>query len=235
MRQVIPDVYLIEGLRGANVYALADEGLTLVDSGLTADVEPIAAQLEEAGYALSAVHTLVLTHAHGDHVGGAAALARRSGAQIVAHRDEVPYIERRASLPTTSWVQRLLNWLSDRVLSRGSPCAVDRPVQEGDAIEALGGLQVIHTPGHTPGSMCLYHSQRQILFGGDALFNANPMTGEPGLMLPVRLFTGDNVRARESVAKLAKLDVQVLCPGHGEPITKEAGDQIQALLESRQI
>ena len=81
LRQVVSNVYSIEGLRGANVYLLvSDKGLTLVDSGLAADVERIAAQLLEAGYALSDLHSIVLTHAHGDHTGGAVELARRSGA-----------------------------------------------------------------------------------------------------------------------------------------------------------
>ena len=232
MRKVIPDVYLIEGLRGGNVYALTGgENLTLIDGGLAGDDARIAAQLEEAGHHLSAAHTLVLTHAHGDHVGGAVALARRSGAQIVAHRDEVPYLERRRPLPAGGWVQRLFTWLSDHLLFRLPPCQVDRAVQEGDTIAALGGLRVIHTPGHTPGSMSLYQPERQILFCGDALFNEHPVTGRPGPMLPVRLFTGDNARARESVAKLSELEIEMLCSGHGAPITAGTGAQIQALLD----
>jgi glyoxylase-like metal-dependent hydrolase (beta-lactamase superfamily II) len=239
MRQVVSDVYLMEGLHGGNVYALAsgaslvaDEGLTLVDSSVAGDVESIVAQLEEAGYALSRLRAIVLTHAHGDHVGGAVALARRSGAQVAAHRDEVPYIERRKPMPSSSIGQRLLNWLSDRVFFRLSPCPVDRPLEDGELIEALGGLQVVHTPGHTPGSICLYHPERQIVFCGDALFNANPMTGEPGLRFPISMVTIDRGRARDSVAKLSKLDVQVLCPGHGEPIVEGAGTEIKALLDS---
>jgi glyoxylase-like metal-dependent hydrolase (beta-lactamase superfamily II) len=233
MREITSGVYLIEELRGGNVYALVGgEGLTLIDGGLAGDEERIAAQLEGAGHSLSKVHILVLTHAHGDHVGGAVALARRSGAQVVAHRDEVPYLERRQSLPAGGWVQRLFNWLSDHLLFRLPPCPVDRAVQEGDTIAALGGLRVIHTPGHTPGSMCLYQRERQILFCGDALFNEHPMTGRPGPMLPVRLFTADNARARASAARLVELEIEMLCSGHGAPITAGAGAQIRALLQA---
>ena len=231
MRQVVPDVYLFEGLRGANVYLLlSDGGLTLVDSGMDGNADPIATQLEEAGHSLSQVHSIVLTHAHVDHVGSAAELARRSGAQVLAHRAEVPYIEQTQSMPSTSLFRRLMNWLSNRVLFTTSACRVDRPLEEGDTIEALGGTQVIHTPGHTPGSISLYQPERRIVFCGDALFNANPLTGSPGLRFPLPTATLDGAQARESVAKLSALDVDVLCCGHGKPILSGASDQIAALL-----
>ncbi len=231
MREIVPHVTLIEGLRGANVYLLTGEDvLTMVDSGMAGDVERIAAQLRQAGYTLSQLETLVLTHAHGDHVGGAAEVARRSGAEVVAHRDEVPYIEQSRPLPASSPVKRALTWLTNRLLFRLSPCRVDRALEDGDVLDALGGLRVIHIPGHTPGSIGLHQPERGILFCGDALFNAHPMTGEDGLRLPMRLVTVDDAQARASVRKLAALDVEVLCCGHGEPILEEAGERVRALL-----
>jgi glyoxylase-like metal-dependent hydrolase (beta-lactamase superfamily II) len=88
---------------------------------------------------------------------------------------------------------------------------------------------VIHVPGHTPGSISLYQPQRQILFCGDALFNANPLTGTPGLQLPLPAATVDDEQARASVCKLSALELRVLCCGHGEPILDGAGEQIAAL------
>ena len=233
MREIVPHVTLIEGLRGANVYLLAGQGkLTMVDSGMAGDVERIAAQLRQGGYTMSQVETLVLTHAHGDHVGGAAEVARRSGAEVVAHKDEVPYIEQSRPLPASSPVNRALTWLTNRLLFRLSPCAVDRALEEGDVLDTLDGLRVIHIPGHTPGSIGLYQPQRGILFCGDALFNAHPMTGEDGLRLPMRLVTVDSAQARDSACKLAALDIEVLCCGHGEPIVGGAAAKIEALLEN---
>lgn len=221
----------MEGLRGGNVYLLvSNKDLTLVDSGLAVDVDRIVAQLQGAGYALSELHSIVLTHAHGDHMGGAVELARRSGAQVLAHQDEVPYIEQTKSLPTSSVAQRLLNWLGDRIVFRLSPCKVNRLIEDGDVIEALDGTQVIHTPGHTPGSLCLYQPERRILFCGDTLFNANPITGRPGLRLPIRLVTMDNAKARDSVVKLSTMAIEVLCCGHGEPIMDRTGEKMRALL-----
>jgi glyoxylase-like metal-dependent hydrolase (beta-lactamase superfamily II) len=202
---------------------------------LKGDDDRIAAELEQAGYALSQIGIIVLTHAHGDHVGGGAALARQSGAQVVAHRHEVAYIEQTEPLPASSLVRRLMNWLTTRVLFRVTPCQVDRAVEDGDVIEALGGLRVVHAPGHTPGSIALHHPERQILFCGDALFSAHPMTGRGALQPPVRLFTLDDAQARHSVARLADLPVEVLCCGHGQPVLEGAQEKMRALLESPTI
>ena len=73
-------------------------------------------------------------------------------------------------------------------------------------------------------------AERRILFCGDALFNANPITGRPGLRLPIRLATLDNAQARDSVRKLSTMAVEVLCCGHGEPILDGAGEKMRALL-----
>lgn len=97
-------------------------------------------------------------------------------------------------------------------------------------IETPGGLRVVHTPGHMPISMCLYQPERRILFCGDALFNADPMTGRPGLDFPIRMVSVDNARARESVRKLSELPIDVLCCGHGEPILDGADEKMRALL-----
>lgn len=229
MREVIPDVYVLEGVLGSNVYVLVSgSGHTLVDTGAAGQADRILTQLEAAGLRSSDLQSIVLTHWHGDHAGSAAELAHRCGAQVLAHQDEVPYIEKTSPLPTDSTIKRLMNWLGDAIVLRRSPCHVDRPLKDGDVIEALGGMRVIHTPGHSPGSLCLYQPELQILFCGDALFNIHPITHRRGLGLHMRLLTLDNAQARDTARKLSRLAVEVLCCGHGEPILAGAGEKMRA-------
>ena len=231
MRQLMPDLFLIEGLQGANVYLLTSrDELTLVDSGTREDVEKISAQIKEAGFSLEDLAILLLTHGHGDHMGGAGEIVRRSGARVIAHQAEVDYIEGRAGLPSPSFIQRLMFWLSDHLVMPREPCPVDHPVKDGEQIQILGGMQIIHTPGHTQGSISLYHPQKKILLCGDALFNQNPLNGNPGLRLPLRMVTLDNQLAYQSAVKITQLDVELLCPGHGEPIQEETNRKIASLL-----
>ena len=236
MRQIAADVYQLEGLRNSNVFALAiPDGIVLIDSGVSGSVDQIATQLEHSGYRLSDLQAIVLTHAHTDHVGSAAELARRSGAQILAHHAEAPYIEGTSYLPATSLLQRALTWvgkLQRRLFSGAVFPQVDRMLDDGEMLEELGGLQVIHTPGHTPGSICLYQPGSEVLFCGDLLFNGNPLTGRGGLRFPISLFSVDMAQARESVRKLEELSVEVLCCGHGAPILKGSGERIRELLAS---
>jgi glyoxylase-like metal-dependent hydrolase (beta-lactamase superfamily II) len=222
MRQIVPDVYMIEGLRTSNVYVLtASEGLTLVDTGSPGDDGKIVAQLQGGGYNLSDFQTLLLTHCHADHVGNAASLVSRSGAKVMAHAEEIPYIEGTASLPARSAWRRVLTWLMDTLMP-APPCAVDSALHDGDVVAILGGLRVIHVPGHTPGSIVFYQPERQLLFCGDVLFNGNPFTGRGGLQMPPRSFSLDPAPARTSVRKLVDLPVKVICFGHGAPLLEGA-------------
>lgn len=230
MHQIVPDVYLLDGLRMANVFLLAsDDGITLIDAGTSGEADRIVDQLAQGGYTLPDLRAIVLTHCHADHTGSAAELARRSGAQVLAHQAEVPYIEQTESLPATSFMRRLFNWLSDQAF-RAEPCQVDRPLHDGDVVAALGGLRVIHAPGHTPGSIVLYQPERRILFTGDVLFNEHPLRGKAGLQFPPRMFSLDQAQAQASARKLAGLELAVVCFGHGQPILEGAQAQVQAAL-----
>lgn len=112
----------------------------------------------------------------------------------------------------------------------GSGIAVARGLEEGEKLDVLGGLRVVHTPGHTPGSMSLYQEERGILFCGDLIFNGHPFTGRGGLRYAPRIFSVDPEEVERSVQKLAGLQVRVLCVGHGEPIVREAKVKMEELL-----
>ena len=97
-------------------------------------------------------------------------------------------------------------------------------------IEALGGLQVIHTPGHTPGSICLYEPQRRALLVRGHSVQQEPHDRQGGLQLSIPLVTWDRAQVLESIRTLSTLPVEVLCFGHGQPIRQGGGERIRALL-----
>jgi hydroxyacylglutathione hydrolase len=232
MRQIVPDVYLIEGLRSSHVYVIVTDGkLVLVDSGTAADADRIVHDIQQGGFPLSALQAIVLTHAHSDHTGSLSALIQRSQAAVWAHRSEVPYVQREQTLPAASPVMRLLLWLGDRLSARQPAPVVDRALEDGEHLELLGGLQVIHTPGHTPGSICLYQPERKLLFCGDTMFNVHPITGKQGLRPAIRMASCDMKQVYSSLRRLTELEIEMLCPGHGEPILSSAGEQIKELID----
>jgi glyoxylase-like metal-dependent hydrolase (beta-lactamase superfamily II) len=227
MRQIVHDVYMLEGLRGAHVFLLVSEdGLTIIDSATPGGTDQIEAQLKEGGYVLADVRSIVVTHAHSDHIGALAELAHRSGAQVLAHHDEVVYLERESTLPYTGLVQRLIFGLSERVIFGFEPCQVGRTLQDGDVIDALGGLRVIHVPGHTPGNIALFQRERRILICGDTFFNM----GSRGVTVAPRIASTHPEGARASAQKLADLEPETVLFGHGEPILEDAASALREAL-----
>jgi len=232
VKQLAEDIFLLEGLQGANSYLLTSgKELTLIDTGIPADAKTVQNEIEWAGYSLSQLKLIILTHGHGDHVGGTARLIENTPAEIAAHTEEISYLRKEASLPfRSSWKQALF-WISDHVLLPRPPLNVNQPLQEGDQLKVLEGLEVIHTPGHTPGSISLFQPERRILFCGDALFLAHPLTGKSGLRLPLKMVSVDSDLASQSAFKILNVEPNLLCPGHGEPILRDATERIQQLLE----
>ena len=232
MKEIAQDLYLIEGLRVSNVYLLASEdGLALVDTGMAGDVDWIVVQIAEAGYEPSALQSILVTHAHEHHIGGLPQLARRYDAQVIPHQAEAPYLEGSERLPAGSWMQRGMAWLRETFLGVAPQIEVARSLEDGEVLDFLGGLRVIHTPGHTPGSMCLYQEERRILFCGDLLFNGHPFTVRQGLQYPPSFFSVDSAEVKRSARRLLDLEIDLLCPGHGDPIASGAEAKIAALVE----
>jgi glyoxylase-like metal-dependent hydrolase (beta-lactamase superfamily II) len=230
MRQITPDIFMLEGLRVANVYLLTQpEGLTLVDCGITGEAGKIASQITKAGYAIADLRQVIITHAHNDHTGSLKEIIHLSGAKVLAHQDEVPYLARTAKIPPGSRLQSFLYWLSARLMPGPSAVVVDIALEDGEIVPGTGGFMAVHTPGHTPGSLCLYHPERHILICGDAIINKHPLTGKKGLRESVATFSVNPAQMRESIRKLAGLDVEMLLTGHGEPILGNASALIKAL------
>lgn len=216
-----------------NAYLLPGPPVTLVDCGPKTH-EALAALrggLEQAGCALGRIERLVITHGHLDHFGLAATVAAASGAEVCAHRADLPklagdraFVEPvraligEAGFPA-SVAEALLEALR-RYRGQFDPITPACLLNDGDLLPlADGALEVLHTPGHAQGHICLRDGGA--LISGDLLLeeiSPNPLvefnsSGQRIRTLPALL---------RSLQRIAALEPAITYPGHGDPISEPA-------------
>jgi glyoxylase-like metal-dependent hydrolase (beta-lactamase superfamily II) len=230
--KIAPGIYSMGQEEGGRVHAfLLDDGagLTLIDTMYDDDARHVLAELASIGKAPGDLKHIILTHAHKSHVGGVAALKQASRAEVCAHEWEVDIIAGRRKATRVSLVPRKplavykLQAGLALGLGRHTPCEVDRRLKAGDHI---GPLQVVATPGHTPGSLSFWWADRRALFAGDVIATwPDFAAGWPGLTL-------DNDQNLRSVGQLTDFsNAEILAVGHGEPITRGAAAEIRRLVK----
>ena len=146
------------------------------------------------------IELLINTHCHFDHAGGDLDFCESSGCRVLIHSSEARILREGDSAISCAVI------FGERL----KPVEKAEEVREGDEID-LGSLTltVLHTPGHTAGSICLYDREHQLLFSGDTVFS----DGVGRTDLP----TGDERLLVESLKRLNQLKVKKLYPGHGAP------------------
>ncbi len=223
--EIIPHVYQI-ALRGVNIILIAEEELTLIDTGFRGSARHIVNFIRRLGRSPEEISLIILTHNHLDHAGGLAELKRFTPAKVVLHKADISADENQ--LPYPKVITKLLHippFSLSRPLVYVQPSEVDIQVEGGEVFSPLGGLQVIHTPGHTRGSISLFSPKKRLLMVGDAL---NKRHKE--MRLPPKMVSTDLSQAVDSVRRIAQLDFDTLCFGHGRPITKDASAKVQELI-----
>lgn len=226
--EIVDGVYRICAGR-SNIYLLAGEDLTLVDTGMPGEEENVIDCIDKIGRSIKELGHILITHAHMDHMGSLAALKKESGAKVVASRIEVDYIKgakKTWTMAREGFAGKLFKgalFFMETFVFDYEPTDVDIPCQGGETIESFGGIQVIASPGHSPGSMSYYLKDRSILFTGDAL------SGVPELRLPPRLGCADYPEALKSVKKFTELDFELCLFGHGNPLTNKASLMVKRL------
>ena len=171
-----------------NIYVFDD---VIVDTGTGDNMEYVHESLKKANLNISDISLIVNTHCHFDHVGG----NRYFNSKIAIHEKDAPALE-------NGDINATVAQMFGKNLE---PQKVDFKLTEGDKIH---DFEVIHTPGHTIGGICLYNGET--LISGDTVF-ANGGFGRCDI-------GGDINMMRESLEKLSKLDVKYLLPGHGPSV-----------------
>jgi glyoxylase-like metal-dependent hydrolase (beta-lactamase superfamily II) len=222
MRNVVAGVYVVELAIGQVYIWDRGDALTLIDAGTRGSADVILDGIASIGRQPSDVRELILTHYHDDHVGDAAELVARTGARVLAHRLDAPVIEGRQpqAPPRLEPFEVALAEATQPNVPRADPVHVDAQIEDGDRVS--GGGVVVHVPGHTPGSIAIYVERARLLFTGDAIASH---AGAPIL----GVFNVDRQQAIESLRRLAQLDFDAACFGHGEPLTGNAGARIKEL------
>ncbi|SCD63777.1 Metallo-beta-lactamase superfamily protein [Streptomyces sp. di188] len=172
-----------------------------------------------------------MTHVHEDRAGGAAEVAALTATEVPAHRLDAPHVRGEAPGPPPA----LEVWelpLHRRALSLLPPGDHEHPprvteLSDGDVLDAGGGARVLHVPGHTRGSIAPHLPDGGVLFTGDTVA-ASPTDGTP---IP-GVFNLDKRPLMTSRAHLADLDTKAACFGHGDPVLKDAGGKLRAMVDA---
>lgn len=220
-----------------NVGLLIDKGaITLVDAGPPGSHKVISSYIEKIGYPLSAVKRIIITHYHADHMGGLADLAEATGAEVWAHREDADYIDGSKPFPPINFPEALLKSIApaatpeeyaairQQLQKSMEPkrAAVDLRLAGGETLDVLGGCQLLHTPGHTPGHLCLYLPERSLLIAGDLI-----RCGQDCVSGPVPHFTLNMEEAHASLKELLNLPFDHAYGYHGVFLSKDAREKIR--------
>lgn len=200
------------------------DGLAVIDPGYTGGQRAVLRFLAQLGYQPTDLRWVILTHHHVDHGGCALELCRLTGANLAIHADDAVYLRNgRPRELITGW--GFFEWIPLRLARFVVTCAgrVGRLLRDE---ESIAGLTVIHAPGHTPGSVCLWSQQESALFLGDVLNN------ERGLGRPPWTVNHDHRKAQAAAQVLLGLSYERAYFGHGPALMQSASEAISRYIET---
>lgn len=177
----------------ANSYLLVDEAVVLVDPGHLNFIPELLNQIRRDGFSGKDIGVILCTHLHPDHFEGVEFFKTSL----------LGYHQREEEALRDFYASYLYQPSGAKVPSKEA----DFYLREGELWIGKGLWRVIHTPGHSPGSVCLYNPDKKVLITGDVVFYQG--VGRTDLM-------GDPHALASSIRALMKLDVEYLLPGHGQ-------------------
>ena len=212
----IRDVAEIQ-LTRVRAHLILEPRLFLIDCGYAGSLARIATAIASHGRSIDELAGVICTHGHPDHAGSIRELAL-GGTPVHLHPADAAALK-------TGWLDALRKPSRGRLFAAMTPEPPDFvPLRDGVVLPILGGLQVIHTPGHTPGSVCLYGARDRVLFVGDTLQRRFGRVSYAS-----GLYSDDAAAARRAVKRLAQLDVETIVFSH-YPLLREGAAATLATL-----
>lgn len=212
-----------------------DDGI-LIDAGYPGQFSEIKGAIEKSGMPFDKLNMVILTHQDIDHIGSLSNIKKElNDVKVFAHEIEKPFIQGDKSPIKLAQLEANLDSLSDEMREvykkikagfQSCKVSVDRTLNDGDKFPYCGGIEVVYTPGHTPGHICLYLEQHKLLIAGDAL----GVEGEK-LMPSPAFINFDNALYLGSLKKLAHYDIETVLCYHGGLYSDNVNQRIKELAE----
>ncbi len=218
MQQITKHLYQIS-LGAVNAFLIEDDGLTLVDTGLPGNTDKIFAAMQKEGKNPAHIKRIILSHLHTDHAGNAADIKQRVNARVYAHREDARLLEQGVSGRPMTLTPGITNKFVYQLFIKNAgnavrPVAVDEELSDGDVLPLLGGIQVIHTPGHSAGHSALLLQSEGVLIAADLCAHV--------LGLAYSTLYEDRALGQQSILKAAARSFDTAVFGHGGPLREAA-------------
>ena len=212
-----------------------DKNMMLVDAGYSGQYDAVRDACINEGIHFENINKIIITHQDLDHFGGLPEIleASRHKIEVMAHENDKPYIQ--GEKPLVRLNSNFLNSMPEdrremvkQMFKNFEPVDVDTTLDDNQELPFFGGIKIIHTPGHTPGHLCLYHKMSKTLIVGDAM---NIMDGK--LVGPRKeiLEEGDYEIAMDSLKKLLNFDVSNIVTYHGGIYTDKPLESIENIIK----
>ena len=194
------DAYAVFGIYAPNIYGVIGEKMVLIDTGYNDDILAGAILNYLNNVVKSELTHIMITHPHPDHIGGCQHIRAMTGAKVVVHSGSQKQAENLG-------------------------LEADMLVEDGETVDIDGNkIEIIHTPGHTRGNICLFLRNKGILFTGDHILGIGTTV--------IDTTDGDMAQYIKSLEKLQDYDIGLICPGHG-PLIREPTRKIKELVDHR--
>ncbi|MFL5803485.1 MAG: MBL fold metallo-hydrolase [Roseiflexaceae bacterium] len=222
-KQITPGLFEV-ALGVVNVFLLeSDDGLALIDTGYPNSADRILAAVAEMGKQPADIRHIIITHAHPDHIGSLAPLKRATNARTYIHPLDAPIARSGTGFRPMTPAPGLLTGLLFRLFVRAAPIleetTIDHEIADGEVLPIAGGLNVIHTPGHSAGHLAFLWPRGRALLVGDACANVPSLGWSLGYE--------DIQVGQQSLERLAELDFESASFGHGRTIQPGAAERFR--------